>query len=132
MYYAEADAQGNIIAYYTDELNYPNGIPKTAITITDEQWADSINNPGKYVVQNGQLVEAAPPSAEELLEQAKQAKLTELQGALQDRINAVYTDPSVTDVTAAINQYRQTYFARQQQIQSASTVADVQAVPTSF
>lgn len=77
-YFADSDSSGNIIAYYSDEFNYPEGIPSTAVQITDVQWQDTINNTGKYIIQNRELVLTAPPTDAELLEKAKEAKIAEL------------------------------------------------------
>jgi hypothetical protein len=88
MYYAEPDANGNIVAFYSDEFAYPDGIPSTAIPITRDQWQDSVNNPGKYIVQNGQLVLAPGPSDDELLAQAKQAKIAEIESGFEQTIAA--------------------------------------------
>lgn len=78
-YYADSDANGNIIAYYSDEIN--SSIPSTAIQITDEQWQDSVNNIGKYMIQNGALVTKPPPSDDELLVQSQQGKISDLRNS---------------------------------------------------
>lgn len=77
-YYVQSDSNGNINAYYTDDFFYPNGIPVTAIQITDQQWKDSVDNPGKYIVQNGSFILAPPPTDQEQLDDAKQSKKTSL------------------------------------------------------
>lgn len=55
-YYANADANGNIIAFYNDDIWDVTKIPATAVKITTSQYQDEIANQGKYVVSSGQLI----------------------------------------------------------------------------
>lgn len=77
-YYANADASGNIIAFYADDVWTVDKIPTTAVLIDAVTWNDAIVNPGKYIVQNGAVVLAPPKSSAELLADAKAAKHAEL------------------------------------------------------
>jgi hypothetical protein len=61
-HYANQDANGNL-AFYNDVVNSTT-IPTTAIEITEDQWQDSLANPGKYNIVNGAFAAAAvwPPA----------------------------------------------------------------------
>lgn len=80
-YFADSDEKGNIIGFYTDDPTIGHDIPSTAIPITDEEWEDAVATNKKYLVENGALVLAPPPSEEELLDQAKANKKAELDAA---------------------------------------------------
>ncbi len=77
MKYASFDATGKITGFYSEDIHGEAGsaackIPMGAIQITDVEWQDCINNPGKWMVdvQTKALVLApppAPPTAAELL-----------------------------------------------------------------
>lgn len=89
--YANADANGKIIAYYTDDIHTPEQIPETAFPITDEEWQDSVANPGKYEVQLGKLVLAPLPSEAVVLEQYKRVKIDLLSGYRDTELTAGFT-----------------------------------------
>lgn len=71
-YYAQGDENGNIVAFYNDAINNP--IPIGCIQITNEQWMDCLQNPGKWVIENGALALAPPIPPEQLLAEAKAAR----------------------------------------------------------
>lgn len=91
MYFADSDTSGNITGYFSDEFHYANGIPPTAIQITDAQWQDSVNNPGKYIVQNGAFVLAPPLTAAQQFANAKQQRLAYLATCRDNAIFATFT-----------------------------------------
>lgn len=72
MKYALGDTQGNIVAFYDDTLNPL--IPPGGVPITDVQWQDCLENPGKWLVQDNQLVLAPPIPDSVLLQRAKSAR----------------------------------------------------------
>lgn len=77
-FYAISDESGNINGFLTDDPLIGHIIPDSAVLITDEQWQDSLSNPGKYIVKNGQIDLAPPPSDGELLASAQSSKIAEL------------------------------------------------------
>lgn len=56
-YYADSDAKGNIIGFYADDIWDVENIPLSATPITEELWSDAIANQGKYVMQQGAMLE---------------------------------------------------------------------------
>jgi hypothetical protein len=80
-YYADSDANGNITAFYNDDIWDVSKIPTTAIPITFEEWQDSVNNPGKYMVQNKAFVLAPPPTAGQQLAAAKQVQIAAIESS---------------------------------------------------
>jgi hypothetical protein len=80
MKYAQFDANGNISGFFDDSINSKEQIGD-AIEITEEQWIDCINNPGKWLIVNRAL-ELAPPIPDSvLIEQAKSAQISTLASA---------------------------------------------------
>lgn len=82
--------RANITGYYTSDIHIDyieNGglIPDTAVQITDEQWQDSVANPGKYWVDpTAKLFELAPPLPDsEQLSAAKATRIQQLQSAAE-------------------------------------------------
>lgn len=53
--YALVNAEGYVIAFYSDEINA--SIPMEAVAITHEQWADMLDNPGCRRLIAGAVVE---------------------------------------------------------------------------
>ena len=60
MYYANYDANGNILGFYTDEFEYLNGIPIPNIELTLEQWQSAIGKPMTVDTVNFILVDKPP------------------------------------------------------------------------
>ena len=59
-YFADSDNAGKITAFYNNSIN--SNIPESAIALTDEEWQDCINNPGKWIVDKETLqLVLAPP-----------------------------------------------------------------------
>lgn len=90
-YYANADANGNIIAFYNDEIWDVANIPVTAMEISYEQWQQYSANGGQDFKRDGIVIrqktqaeldaEAArrppvPPTTEERLSAAEAAILS--------------------------------------------------------
>ncbi len=60
---AAYNADGTLCAYYDSEISpVPDGLTNV-VDITDDQWADSVNNPGTYVVLN-ETFQLAPPKSD--------------------------------------------------------------------
>lgn len=87
-YYADSDANGNIIAYYNDDIWDVTKIPSTAIKITEAQWQDAIANQGKYFIQSGALILAPAPTAAQQLSSAISTKLAALGAACQSALQS--------------------------------------------
>ncbi|UUZ80623.1 hypothetical protein LJK88_20550 [Paenibacillus sp. P26] len=90
-HYANADANGNLIGFYNDDVWDPEKIPATAVKITEDDWRDAVSNPGKYIIQDGAMVLAPPPTVAELLARAQEAKIAELNAACSAAINGRFT-----------------------------------------
>jgi len=58
--FATFDAQGLPIGFYDSEI-HKNMIPENAVEISDDVWAEFINNAGFRKFENGQIVEYVPP-----------------------------------------------------------------------
>jgi hypothetical protein len=98
--------------------------------LTDPDATAAYNGSTPYVVRNGALT-AKPASSDAQLQQAKDAKLYELQTACQNAINALYTDPTVTDLIAAITNLRTSYFNCRNAVLNANTVDEINAISLS-
>lgn len=85
-FYANADANGNIIAYYNDDIWDVTKIPTTAIKITQAQWQDAVANQGKYIVQAGALALAPPPTAAQQLASAQNTQIASINAACQQAL----------------------------------------------
>lgn len=55
MKYTTLDNDGLPTAFYSDDIH--QNIPKESIEITDEQWLECINNPGKRKFVDKELIE---------------------------------------------------------------------------
>lgn len=107
--YVNGDANGNIIAFYSDDIN--ENIPSNAVRITDEQWKDAISNIGKYIISNAQMVLAPAPSAAQQLANAKTAKLLQLRQSLENAISAFTSNALGTVNTYLGDQQSMTFLA---------------------
>lgn len=83
-YFADQREDASIALYPTDIWD-KDKIPSTAIEVTYEQWQKIIANPGKFHIEDGELTEVIVPE-EELLKQAKERKLIELNAACGESI----------------------------------------------
>ena len=99
MKYAQSDASGNINAYYDSTINSVAQIG-SAITITDAQWLDCVNNPGKWTIVNGALQLAPAPTTAQLIAQQQQANIVSLQASYQTAINAPVTVKNTAGITS--------------------------------
>jgi hypothetical protein len=81
---AAYDATGAIIAFYDkSDSPAPAGIP--LIDITEAEWQQCLSTPGYRVIDN-LLVAPVPPSAAQLLAEAKTVKTAELTAACRSEI----------------------------------------------
>ncbi len=135
--YAQCDTNGNVIAYYDDAIN-PAAQIGTAIRITDAQWQDSVANPGKYIISNGALTLAPPPTAAQIAAQqwaAYQAGAKELLAACDVTMHRIVEAVALGKTTwtaldvAAFAQYRQQLRAILSQAQPATIPAAYPAKP---
>lgn len=82
--YAAYDEQGVITAYYDSVDSLPP--PETRIVeLTEKEWMDCISQQG-WTVVNGGLVAPAQPTAEQMLNQARQAQAAMISAACERAI----------------------------------------------
>lgn len=55
MYFVIFDSENRISGFFNDAIN--NQIPETAIAISEEKWQELSNEPDKYTLQNGEIIE---------------------------------------------------------------------------
>ena len=84
---ATTDQQGNPTAFYDSEIHGDN-IPSDAIEIPEADWQAHINGQRKVYDSVAGVWGDYVPSANELLAQAKTAKLVELKTAYEADVNA--------------------------------------------
>lgn len=84
--YAAYDNSGNITGFYDSDIN--PSIPAQSIAITDTQWQNCIDNPGKYMVNTAAkaLINTPPPSAAQQLSDAKSAKSASISASCKSQI----------------------------------------------
>lgn len=87
MKYAQYDENGNIIGFYDDRIH--SEVPPNSISITDIQWRDCINNPGKWIVVNGELQLAPPKDPDEIIREAKDLRSV----FLNNQYNTLLSNP---------------------------------------
>lgn len=61
-FFAKFDADGLPTAFYGDDI-WGDNIPSDAISISDEQWLEFINNAGRRRWADGEVVAYEPPPA---------------------------------------------------------------------
>lgn len=74
------DTSGTILGFYPGHTAYAS-IPKPNIGIPEETWLDAVANPGKYSIQDGDIVAAQPWPPAPSLADAQNRKLSELSSA---------------------------------------------------
>ncbi len=97
-YYAQYDLQGNIIGFYVDDIH--DNIPDNTIKITEHQWQDCLQNPGKWVVANGSLQLAPEPDPVLVIRQAKDARSAFLNNQYQEILSSPVTFINENSVSA--------------------------------
>ena len=78
--YADFDNKGKITGFYSDDVNFR--IPAQAVLISDEVWRDARRNTGKYLISEGKVVLAPPPSAEDVEKEQKRVRSAQAQQRL--------------------------------------------------
>ncbi len=92
--FATYDSQGHITAYYDSiDSPVPEGVTNV-IEITQDEWLACINQPG-YTVANGALVAPLPPTAEELLVQARTMQAATLSTACATALTTGFTSSAL-------------------------------------
>ncbi|WP_426399037.1 hypothetical protein ACN9M1_22340 [Ralstonia sp. R-29] len=92
--FAAYDLNGHITAYYDSiDSPVPEGVTNV-IEITQDEWLACINQPG-YTVVDGALGAPLPPTAEELLVQARTMQTIKLSTACADALTTGFTSSAL-------------------------------------
>jgi len=104
--YAIFDEQGFPKAFYDEDI-HEDKIPQEAISITDEQWYEFINNQGRrrWDFEKKEVVEYIPPPPS--LDEVKQQKLHQLKQELQNFIYSHYDQGTQASLTAIYQQAKE-------------------------
>jgi hypothetical protein len=126
MKYAQYDPNNNIIGFFDKDIH--ETIPNNTIEITDEEWQNLLNHPGKYIVDiNEKKLVLAPfqePSPEEIKQQAIKALNREIIPQLEanDKAFLIAFRKNDTDLMSELTFKRQqleiTYEQRMEVIES--------------
>lgn len=100
---------GVIKGFYPNDVEYSD-IPQPLIEINQEQWQELINNQGKYIVQNGELIEAPiippkPPTIDELLDFARQKRESALK-SMAEKYPAIRWELMTEDEKQVVKELR--------------------------
>ncbi len=87
MKYATIDTNGNPTAFYDSEI-HENNIPEDAVEISDTDWQSHINGQRKVYDTTTEAWVDYVPSVTEVLNQAKEVKLSEIKSAYETEISA--------------------------------------------
>ena len=92
--FAAHDPQGHITAYYDSiDSPVPEGVTNV-IEIKQDEWLACINQPG-YMVVDGALVAPLPPTAEELLVQARTMQTAKLSTGCAEALITGFTSSAL-------------------------------------